>query len=93
MAMVDDVSSGDGRGGIGKRMNQDGIYYKAVFSVWSERAVERWQEVRFRQVRRMSQIFVNERQSQHASPMRTEVSTNYCRIGSCMTRCYGLQQY
>ena len=43
---------------MGKRMNQYRIWYRAVFSVWSERALVRWQEVRFEFVRRRGQIFV-----------------------------------
>src|SRR6218665_1868587 len=38
--MVDDVWSCDGEGGMGKRMNQDRICYRATFSVWRERAVD-----------------------------------------------------
>src|SRR6218665_863801 len=32
------------------------VFEGAVFSVWSERAVERWQEVRFERVRRMGVV-------------------------------------
>jgi len=40
-AMMDGVWSLDGEGGREKRMNQDKICWRAVFSVWSERTVER----------------------------------------------------
>jgi len=39
--MVDDVLSWDGVGGREKRTDQDRIYWREVFSVWSERAVKR----------------------------------------------------
>ena len=39
--MVDGVWRWDGEGGRETRMNQDRICWRAVFSVWSERAVER----------------------------------------------------
>ena len=40
---------------MGKTMNQNRICSGAVFSVWSGRAVERWQGKRFELVRRMGQ--------------------------------------
>ena len=43
---------------MGKRMNQDRICLRAVFSVSSERAVEKRQGVRLGQVRRMGPILV-----------------------------------
>ena len=58
MAMVDGAWSWDGEGGMGMTMNQDWICKRAVFSVWSERAVERQQGERFEWARRMGQIFV-----------------------------------
>jgi len=42
MAMVDGE---DNEGGRGKRMNQDRICWRAVFSVWSEIAVDARGEV------------------------------------------------
>ena len=56
--MVDGAWSWDGKGGRKKWMNQYSICWRAVFSVWSERAVERWQGERFEFLRRMGQIFV-----------------------------------
>ena len=52
--MVDGVWSCDGKEGMGKSMNHE----RAVFSVWSERAVERWQGERFEFVRKIGEIFV-----------------------------------
>jgi len=41
------------------RMNhEDRICYKALFSLWSEIPVERWQEEKFEFVRSMGLIFV-----------------------------------
>ena len=40
-AMVDGVWSWDGEGGREKRINQAKICWRAMFSFWSERAVER----------------------------------------------------
>ena len=56
--MVDGVWSLDGEGGTRKTMNQDRIWQRAVFLVWSERAERRWQGERFECARRMGQIFV-----------------------------------
>ena len=57
-AMVDCAWSWDGEEGMGKTMNQDRICLRGAFSVWSERAVERWQGERFEWARRMGPIFV-----------------------------------
>ena len=40
-AVVDGVWSLDGEGGTRKTINQDRIYQRAVFLVWSERAERR----------------------------------------------------
>ena len=55
---MDGVWSLDGEGGTRKTMNQDRIWQRAVFLVWSERAERRWQGERFECARRMGQIFV-----------------------------------